>query len=96
MSQPLNNNNEAFIKMWGKERTRGRVRYILVNALIFFVLLNIVTAVLNYRSLQAGDYSWFWDLRRLGTYLVASVLIVLFRWRRNERLYKLFTKEEDA
>ena len=95
MSKAAKQRQETFIQMWSKERNKGRWKYTFLNSLIFFVLLNVVTAVLNYRSLQEGDFSWFWDIRRLGTYLLASLLIVLFRWRRNERLYKLFTKEEN-
>ena len=91
----MEDHNQRFIQMWGKERARGKWMYILLNTIIFFVLLNIVTAIFNFRSFQEGDFSWFWDIRRLLTYLAASVLIVMFRWRRNERLYKNFTEESN-
>lgn len=85
----------AFLNMWGKERQKGKWKYILTNSLIVFFLLNVVTAVLNFRALNAGDYSELTDYRRVGMYMVASLLIVLFRWRRNERLYKRFTEEAE-
>ena len=91
----LNSRSEQFYEFWKKERDRGQLRYVLLNGFIFFVLLTIVTAVLNFRDLQDGDYSQLLDIRRIGMFFVASILVVLFRWRRNERTYQMILKKKE-
>jgi hypothetical protein len=83
----MDNRQKAFLKAWEKSRAQGRLRYVLINSLIFFVLLFCVTSVLNFGALRNGDYSSLLDPSRIGMYLVASLLIVVMRWRRNERTY---------
>jgi hypothetical protein len=86
--------DQAFIKFWAKARAKGQTNYIITNTIIFFVLLKLVSGIFNFREVQAGDFSWLFNAQHLGMYAVASVLIVLFRWRRNEKVYKQLTKEE--
>lgn len=83
----MDNRQEAFLKAWEKARAQGRLRYIVINTVIFFVLLFLVTSLLNFSALRNGDYSSLLDPSRIGMYLVASLLIVVLRWRRNEKLY---------
>lgn len=91
----MDKHQKPFVEAWKKEREKGQLRYIAINTIIFFVMLYLVTSIFNFGAIRNGDLSSLWDLRRIGMYLVASLLIVVFRWRRNERMYKNFTKQSE-
>lgn len=92
----MNEHQKRFVEGWGKERAKGQLKYVLINTLIFFFLLYLVTSILNFAALRTGDFSELLYLPRIGMYLVASLLIVIFRWRRNERMYQNYTRDSDA
>jgi len=92
----MNEHQKRFVEGWGKERAKGQLKYVLINTLIFFFLLYLVTSILNFTALRSGDFSDLLYLPRIGMYLVASLLIVVFRWRRNERMYQNYTRDSDA
>jgi hypothetical protein len=92
----MDKHQKRFVEVWGKEREKGQIKYVILNTLIFFFLLYVVTSILNFRDIRNGDYSELLYLPRVGMYLVASLLIVVFRWRRNERMYKKYTKDSEA
>jgi len=89
----MDKHQKRFVEVWGKERQKGQLKYVVINTLVFFFLLYLVTAILNFGAIRSGDYSELLYLPRIGMYLVASLLIVVFRWRRNERMYKKYTKD---
>lgn len=89
----MDKHQKRFVEAWKKEREKGQLKYVIINTLIFFFLLYLVTAILNFGAIRSGDYSELLNTSRIGMYLVASLLIVLFRWRRNERMYENYTKE---
>lgn len=89
----MDKHQKRFVEGWGKEREKGQVKYIIINTLIFFFLLYVITSILNFGAIRNGDYSELFYLPRIGMYLVASLLIVTFRWRRNERMYKNYMKD---
>lgn len=91
----MDKNQKRFIEIWERERKKGQVRYIVLNTAIFFVLLYLVTSIFNFGDLRNGDYNSLLDIRRVGMYLIASLLVVVFRWRRNERMYQNFTKDSE-
>lgn len=90
----MDNRENRFIKAWEKARALGKVKYVAINTSIFFFLLFTVTSVFNFRALRDGDYSSLLDPSRIGMYLIASLLIVIMRWRRNERMYESMKGEE--
>lgn len=90
----MDNREDRFLKAWEKARELGRTKYVLINTVIFFVLLYTVTSIFNFRAIRDGDYSSLLDPARIGMYLVASLLIVVLRWRRNERIYESMKGEK--
>ena len=92
----MDKHQKRFVEVWGKEREKGQIKYVILNTQIFFFLLYVVTSILNFSDIRNGDYSELLYLPRVGMYLVASLLIVVFRWRRNERMYKKYTKDSEA
>jgi len=84
----MTDRDQAFLIFWAKERAKGKTQYIIINSIIFFVMLNLVSSVFNFKSLMAGDFSWFFIPSRLMLYVLVSIILVIFRWRRNEKYYE--------
>ena len=83
----MNETDQTFVKHWGEERTKGKVRFIGIATIMLFVGINIVNLIANYFYMDAGNFVDLLEMRKVPLYLAISVGLGLFKWWRNEKRY---------
>ena len=83
----MNETDQTFVKHWGEERTKGKVRFIGIATIMLFVGINIVNLIANYFYMNSGNFVDLLEIRKVPLYLAISVGLGLFKWWRNEKRY---------
>lgn len=90
---------QNFVRYWGRLRSRGRERYLLVNAGSYTVLLTFGLEAANASIFNRGDYEFrlSWLLLRFLLMALGSFLFYLYRWHTNEKSFnRLMPKDKGA
>jgi hypothetical protein len=77
--------SEKQVARWERTIKRGKTVFIIKNALIFFVVLTVLNAVVEYLfEKRLPDFSWFGVVFQLGT----GVIIAFAIWLAGRGRYK--------
>ncbi len=84
----MSETDQKFIRHWGEERTKGKVRFIGIATIMLFVGINIINLIANYFYMDRGNFVDLLEVRKVPVYIIISILFGLFKWNQNERKYK--------
>lgn len=80
-------NIEKFMDKWGKERKKGKAKYILINSVIY-IILSWIAIIISYIS-KGKALNRLTESLELVIVSVVIYIICLFRlWKKNEEIYK--------
>lgn len=79
-------NADKFMDKWGKERKKGKVKYILINSVIYCIFYWIVISIIYLLKGKGLDRL----LESLDGFIIFAIVYILclFRiWKKNEERY---------
>lgn len=84
----MNETEHRFLKNWGEERVKGKVRFIGIATILLFVGINIVNLIANYFYKDSTSFVDLLEPRKVPIYVIISVLFGFYKWNRNEKRYQ--------
>lgn len=87
----MSETDQKFIKHWGEERAKGKVRFIVIYIIMIFTGLNIFNLIINYFYLDSGNFVDLIDPQQVPRFLAISSGLGLYKWYSNEKRYNKLT-----
>ena len=87
----MNETDQQFVKHWGEERAKGKVRFIGIYIIMVFIGINIFNLIINYFYMDSGNFVDLLETRKVPRFLAISVGLGLYKWYRNEKRYDKLT-----